>query len=82
MIISDVINELVEYATLEGSEIGETCVHLMNLWNMRTYLSNDLQELLDKEIRWNLDNFKKNYEILKETKTYTSKYLEYHEGSE
>jgi len=75
--INDVIDELQTYADLEGSELGETCQQLINLWNMESYISSDLAEQLEKEIRWHLGNFKSCYEIIEETRQYAVKSLEY-----
>ena len=77
--INDIIDELQKYADLEGSELGEACQHLINLWNMESYISCDLAEMLEKEIRWHLVSFKTSFEIKEETREYTVKYLEFQE---
>ena len=80
----DIISELEEYAGIEGSELGETCLCLIRLWEMHPYLSNELQELVAEEIRWHLDNFKNNYVLKSKTRTIkqTYKHLEFLEGLE
>lgn len=74
-----IIEELTAYAELDGTELGETFIALINLWNTRTYLSEKLVKALEKEIKANLADVKENAEIIETEETFTRKvsYLEW-----
>ena len=64
------LRELEKYARLEFSEIGE-CVEMM--LRLRTYseLSEEFLDMVDKELKFLLDDFKKNCRITKREITRT-----------
>ena len=70
------LEKLKEFAQLEGSEVGETCFKLINLWYSRTYLDESFVEHLKMEISQNLAWFEENCTIETREETTTSKYKE------
>ena len=66
--------ELEMYVELEGSEIGDTCRQLISLHDCSDYIGVDLLIELEREIAWNLENFRNNCEIVEEEVTNTTIY--------
>lgn len=58
------VEELQEYAGLEGSELGEVCHALVYLSNYGSYVSDAFYEALYTEIESQLANFKTNCRIV------------------
>jgi hypothetical protein len=56
--------QLVEYANLDGSELGEACSILIQMWDYRDYISNEFKEALEKELKTQVKNFKDNCKIV------------------
>lgn len=64
--------ELMEYARLDGSEWGESAEALCNAYRVgRTFFSDELQDLLSKEIADWLTNVRENATIVEESETIT-----------
>lgn len=77
--IDDVIEELTEYANLEGSELGGLAGSLIEMYeSYMDYVSDEFLKALEKEMRDQLDNFKENSAIVEEeiTETITRKVKE------
>jgi hypothetical protein len=70
------IEELEEYAMMEGTEIGELCGKLLSLVSLSSYASDEFQNSLAREINLQLKNFKENSEIVERTVTETTTYKE------
>jgi len=70
------LEKLREYARLEGSEIGETCFVLLELWQKRGYLHTIPSAILEAEIMAQLNNFKVHCRIVTNEKTEVRKYQE------
>lgn len=64
------IMQLEEYAELEGSEIGESCMYLISLYRRRDYLSNHFINAVELEIDYQLDNFKENCRVVERESTH------------
>jgi hypothetical protein len=75
----EILNELLEYVDIEGTEIGEACKLLAQLIEYESYVSDEFYESLIKEVKEQLENFKKNSVIVEEERTYKDKfkYLEW-----
>lgn len=56
--------QLEEYAQLEGTEIGESCLLLTQLVSYEPYLSDEFVAALTKEMTSQLENFKENTTIV------------------
>ena len=71
--------KLIDYALLEGSELGEACVHLDDLIRYDYCLSDEFVIALKKEAARQLDMFKTLTRITEkeETQTYKVKALEW-----
>lgn len=65
--------ELEHYASLDGTEWGETMLALCHLYRYSTYISTELVELIKKEVNDNLKYVKENATIVEESETYTRK---------
>lgn len=75
----DIIDELYEYVSVEDTEIGEVCQLLITLSQYKSYISPKFYNMLIKEIKEYLDNFKENA-IIKEEEVITReryKYIEW-----
>lgn len=64
---------LEKYASLEGAEIGETCLSLIYLVRCISYVSEDFYTALLKEIKIQLKNFKDNSRIVENEKIVRSR---------
>lgn len=73
MIDEKIIEELEDYATLDGTEIGEACFLLMRLTNYPDYVSDEFYNSLEKEIKEQLDNFKTYTQIVEFEETVITK---------
>lgn len=69
--------KLMEYANLEGSEIGEACRLLCDLAGYTDYIGDDLAEHLEKEIEFQLLHFQVNSKIVEKTVKHSYKELEW-----
>ena len=76
MIDLDHIEELEKYAKLEGCELGEALRDLCSLANYSNYLSEDFEKAVEKEVKYQLEYFKKNTKIVTNTRTETYEYEE------
>ena len=73
------INELRKYAEAEGCELGEACALLISLYGYRDYLGIGFTKHLEKELKFQLDNFR-TYSVITEeeiVQKYTIKTLEW-----
>jgi len=70
------LEELEKYAKLEGSELGDAISDLCSLANNSDYLSNDFAKSIMKELKYQLEYFKKNTKIITSTSTNTYTYEE------
>lgn len=68
-----VINELEKYTELDGTEWGETCNMLGQLYIHSSLLSEKLINMIAKEIKDNLEAAQQDASIVEETETYTRK---------
>ena len=57
--------ELQTYAELEGSELGEAIIYLCMVKSFSDMYNKKFNESLDKELRLQLKNFRKNTKIVK-----------------
>lgn len=74
------LTELQQYAELDGSEWGETVFALLNMYQYRTLLSNELIKALKIELEFWLEDVKESTEIVEEVITpapYSVKTLEW-----
>lgn len=70
--IGDKIEQLKNYAELEGSEIGEVSMWLCEFFeSYNSYVSDEFLEVLAKEIESQLEGFEQNSEIVDEEITPT-----------
>jgi hypothetical protein len=71
--------DLREYATLEGSEIGEYCNLLLAISEYRSMQSDSFSKALVEEMEEQLKNFQENCEIVEKevTSTHLVKELEW-----
>ena len=67
------MSELMDYALLEGSELGEACMHLDDLAGYDYCLSDEFVDALKKETAKQLDMFKTLSRIVEKEETYTHK---------
>lgn len=65
--LQNVCTELVEYAKLDGTELGETCFDLAQLSESISFLSEPFQQALQLELRHQLTNFKEHSKIITKT---------------
>ena len=64
--------DLAEYASVEGSEIGELCNTLDLLFGYRSYfISKNMERVLRQEIKAQLKNFRDHARIVEREQTYT-----------
>ena len=68
------VEELLEYAEIESTEIGELCISLCETYNNRVYASEDFQEALKQEILSQLENFKENCTIVEKSQKFHGKW--------
>jgi uncharacterized protein YqgQ len=72
--VDDALEELIKYASLDGTEWGEMIMAAQQLWHYRDYLSAELASILDQEIlaqhEWAVNNLQIVEEKVTETKTY------------
>ena len=62
-----ILQDLIFYACLEGSEIGELCGVLELIYRFRSYyLSNNFEKAIENEIKAQLLNFKEHTNIIEE----------------
>lgn len=66
------IEELQEYALIDGSGLGEYIETLLNAYHS-VFISDELKEFLSKELLLELQNFKENSQIIEEEQSYTRK---------
>ena len=73
----NMVEELVKYAELEGSEIGELCLLLYDISRYFPYiLSESFEEEIKKEVKNQLQNFKDNCTIVDKFEEVTEKWKE------
>lgn len=72
----DDINELSEYARIEGSELGDYCNALIQLYSYRDIYSNPFGKALAKEIKSQLEHFKKHATIVKRSEVVTHEWMD------
>ncbi|MCK5236049.1 MAG: hypothetical protein KAR06_03605 [Deltaproteobacteria bacterium] len=58
------IQELLNYAMYEGTELGEVCIKLCSLYERRDMISDVMVRLLEESIEEKLEFFKENSEIV------------------
>lgn len=77
--IRTVCEDLRQYADMEGTEVGEACLDMINLAGHPDYISDELLNALVKEMKEMLYILRHDYEIVEEEKThkYIDKHLEY-----
>jgi hypothetical protein len=64
--LQSIAGELMPYAELEGSEVGEVCDLMIQLSGYSPYISPALSKALEKEMAVQLKFFKANSRIVKE----------------
>lgn len=65
---------LGQFADADCTEVGEVAARLLNLYQTSTdYLNQSFVVALEEEVRCFLDDFKENWELVEEVKTYTRK---------
>jgi hypothetical protein len=70
--IKEELEELLKYADLENNELGDYCNHLHIIaTSFPDYMTGDFIYSLVKEIMFNLENFKKEYKIVRKEETRT-----------
>ena len=62
--MNEKIQELLNYAMYEGTELGEICIKLCSLYERRDMISDVMLKLLEEHIEEKLDFFKENAEIV------------------
>ena len=72
----DKIEELREYAKIEGSELGEALELLCEIDNLKDYLSSAFGKAIEKEIDYELNFMKNNTKIIVREYTQTNEYKE------
>jgi len=72
----DKIEELREYAKIEGSELGEALELLCEIDNLKDYLSSAFGKAIEKEINYELNFMKNNTKIVVREYTQTNEYKE------
>jgi hypothetical protein len=72
----DKVEELREYAKIEGAELGEAFDMLCSLDNLKDYLSPEFGKAIEEEITNQLNYMKKNSRIIIREYTQTNKYEE------
>jgi hypothetical protein len=72
-------NELEEYASYEGTELGEVCNAIISVSGNLDYVSEGFAVAVVSEMKDQLANFKENFEWEEREETVTRKYrdLEY-----
>lgn len=71
------VEELQEYARLEGSEIGEVCGLLCEIYQYYpSYMSEAFKAALKTEIKENLENFKEHCKIVEKLEEVTERWKE------
>jgi len=68
------IEYIRQRTNLEGSELGETWALLIELYQYRTYLTDDLIKALEKELELTYEDLDKNWRV-KETKEITEHWV-------
>ena len=56
----DKLDELQTYAELDGSELGDGCMELIEISTVKHYLNDEFSKAVDKEINKQLKWFRKN----------------------
>lgn len=56
--------ELTKYSELENTELGEVCELLIQIVNLRYYISEEFKQALEKEMEAQLQNFKAKCKIV------------------
>lgn len=69
--IRGVAHELSKYAEYEGTEVGETCIALIQVSRYYSYLSDEFLAALYLELTSQLDNFKEYATIVEHEETFT-----------
>lgn len=64
--IKEELEELLKYADLENNELGHYCKYLHIIaTSFPDYMTGDFADSLVEEIMFNLENFKKEYKIVR-----------------
>ena len=73
-------SELREYAELDGTEVGEACLLMCKLFNYPDYLTPRFNGALHREMREQLENYKREFVIeeVREQETRMFKVLKTH----
>lgn len=78
--MQEIKEKLIDFAELEGTELGEYCVALCELHHYYYMMEkNILFENLEKEIIKQVKYFEDNFKVVKREETYTRKYIELEE---
>jgi hypothetical protein len=77
--LEEMVDEIREYAGIEGTEVGEVCKFLLAVLEYESYVTEEFYASLVKEIKVQLENFKENSVIIKEERTHkeTIRYIEW-----
>ena len=67
--------QLKEYAELEGSELGEVNILLLQIINYRDYVSDEFKKALEKEMKTQLKYFKQQCKIITREVKVTTKLI-------
>lgn len=71
-----IIEQLFEYSKIEGSELGELCNLLIDIFGYRDYfLTEGLKDAIESEIKSQLNNFEDYSKIVILTKVIQNKIL-------
>lgn len=70
------VEELREYAELEGSEIGEICLLLYDIYRYSPYMSESFRKAVEKEVKNQLQNFKDHCKIVDKSEVVTETWKE------
>lgn len=63
--------KLMDYAMLEGTELANGCLGLIDAYNVRHYLSEEFKAAVEKEVMEQLKYFEDNFEIKTVEKSFT-----------
>lgn len=72
----DEASALREYAEADYTEVGDAMRLLLEVWYIKTYLSGECAEAIEKELRRTLDWYEENTTIVTGSVTYEVKRLE------
>lgn len=68
--------KLREYAEADNTEIGDAMRLLLEVWYIKSYLSDECAEAIEEELRRTLDWYEENMIIVTDSVTYEVKRLE------